>query len=133
MEVYLPLNLKNEQARKLYIISRNRRCTVIKLVEEIVNEYVNSVAQFNKEVLTSSSDSTNIKNIQISQRRLVGERIAMLRQVNNLSQKALGESIGLGQQWMSQIELGNRRLDILEAAAIAQVLGVELSEIVSNS
>ncbi|MBD2365248.1 helix-turn-helix transcriptional regulator [Anabaena minutissima FACHB-250] len=126
-EVYLPLSIGNSKARKLYKISRIRRCTVVELVKSIVEDYV---AQIQVDGLFNDS---NINKTQIKDRRIIGEKIAMLRAINCLSQTALGKAIGLDQRTISQIELGTRRLDIVEAIAIAQVLGVELREIAETS
>lgn len=127
-EVYLPLRLGNSKARKLYKISRLRRCTLVELVTGIVEDYISDVPV---DGLFLEDKNKEIVKTQINERRIIGEKIAMLRAIACLSQSSLGKAVGLSQAVISQIELGNRRLDIIEAMAIAQVLGVELNEIVS--
>jgi DNA-binding XRE family transcriptional regulator len=124
--VYLPLNLENLTARKLYKLSRLKELSIIDLVEDIVKKYLEDIQV---EVWTTGeAKRPTIEQENI--RKEIGLKIAYLRQINCLSQKRLGEILSLDQQSMSQIELGKRRLDIVEAMAIAQVLGVELSEII---
>ena len=124
--VHLSLNLENITARKLYKLSKIKQCSIISLVEEIIERYLTD----------AQIDVWNVREIkfplvgQENARKVIGSKIARLRQINCLSQKRLGEIVSLDQQSMSQIELGKRRLDIVEAIAIAQVLDVELSEII---
>jgi DNA-binding XRE family transcriptional regulator len=124
--VYLSLNLENITARKLYRLSKIKQLSIINLVEEIVERYLVNIQVDVWSVGEIKRPSIEQENI----RKEIGSRIACLRQINCLSQRRLGEIVNLDQQSMSQIELGKRRLDIVEAIAIAQVLGVELSEII---
>lgn len=124
-EIYFPLNLKGQKARKLYTISKFQRCTVIQLIKDIIEEYL-----ANTIIRGVSNDNRFSKNGQIFTRRIVGERIAMFRSLSGLTQEELGLAIGLDQSSVSKIELGIRRLDVIEAIAIAHALDISLSEII---
>ena len=124
--VYLSLNLENITARKLYRLSKIKQLSIIDLVEEIVERYLLDIQIDVWSIGEIKRPSIEQENL----RKVIGSKIASIRQINCLSQKRLGEIVNLDQQSISQIELGKRRLDVVEAIAIAQVLGVELSEII---
>ncbi|ALF52245.1 hypothetical protein ACX27_04275 [Nostoc piscinale CENA21] len=123
-EVYFPLSLSNQKARKLYAIAKRRGCTMVDLIKDIVEDYVNDV-----QLIGVNLQIPILNKNQVTPRRIIGERISMFRQVNGFTQMELGKAVGLDRRTISGIELGSRRLDVVEAIAIAQVLGVELKEI----
>lgn len=126
-DVYFPLNIGSQKARKLYAISRSKRCTIIQLIKDIIEEYlVNAMAE------GLFLEEKSIHSGQMKTRVIVGAKIAMFRQLNRLSQEELSASVGLHQNSISKVELGLRRLDILEAIAIAQALNISLNEIIDN-
>ncbi|MEW6494497.1 MAG: helix-turn-helix transcriptional regulator [Cyanobacteriota bacterium] len=96
------------------------------MVEEIIQGYLADIEIDVWSVGEVKRPSTEQQDV----RRKIGSKIAYLRQINSLSQKKLGQVINVDQQTVSDIELGKRKLDIVEAVAIAQILGVELSEII---
>ncbi|KYC42075.1 hypothetical protein WA1_18915 [Scytonema hofmannii PCC 7110] len=96
-----------------------------KVVEDMIEEGLEDVPDSG---VATTPMNQNIKQ-QEEIRAVIGGNITRLRQLNCLSQSSLGKLIGLHQQDISQIELGKRKLDIVEAIAISQVLGVELEEL----
>lgn len=120
LTVYLPIKFKTELARKLYRLSRLKAISISCLAESIINEYLEGV--------DIPDNNCNSKILNVGLRLAVGERIATLRKINYLSQQELGRLTGLGRKTISRIELGDRKLDLIEAIAIAQILGVEIKE-----
>ena len=56
----------------------------------------------------------------------LGQRIAQLRKQKGLSQEELALQIGISRTSITQIELGNRGIDVQEAQQISALLGVSL-------
>lgn len=46
-----------------------------------------------------------------------------------MTQAALGEALGIHKQFVSRYELGERRLDAVEFAVVAAVLGLEAGRV----
>lgn len=67
----------------------------------------------------------------ISQKEL-GHRIAELRQLKGLSQEELARQVELSRSSLTQIELGNRKLHVLEFQRIAHVLKFSLDWFLSS-
>lgn len=67
----------------------------------------------------------------LSQKQL-GERIAEIRKRRGFSQEDVAKSVGISRPSLTQIELGNRSVDILELQKLARVLGFSLDEIVAR-
>ena len=63
----------------------------------------------------------------------IGERIAEIRRYKGLSQEDLALRIKLSRSSLTQIELGNRGLDILELQKLSQVLGFSLDDFMSSN
>ena len=59
-----------------------------------------------------------------------GERLRSLREARSLSQRELGELIGLNAGAISHYEVGRRGVSISHAAKLAKALGVTLGELV---
>lgn len=57
----------------------------------------------------------------------VGNKIKMLRRLNNLSQQALGDAIGVTFQQVQKYEKGANRVGAGRLKAIADILGVPIS------
>jgi DNA-binding XRE family transcriptional regulator len=124
--VYLPLSLNSENARKLYSLSRVQSVSLNCIVEQIIEEYLNT-----QDIPDMLSFFTRNKVNQFGVRLRIGKNIAYLRGINYLSQKKLGELASLDQRSISLIEVGKRKIDIVEAQAIAFVLGVEIKDFLS--
>jgi transcriptional regulator with XRE-family HTH domain len=70
-------------------------------------------------------------NIKLSQKQ-IGQRIAKLRKLKGLSQEDLAKSVKVSRSSLTQIELGNRRVDILELQKLSKVLGFSLDDFMSE-
>ncbi len=70
-------------------------------------------------------------SVQLSQKQ-IGQRIAELRKLKQLSQEDLAKTVKISRPSLAQIELGNRSIDILELQKFAQVLGFSLDEFMSK-
>lgn len=57
--------------------------------------------------------------------REVIERLKLRRQELGLSQQGLAERLGLHKQFVSRVELGERRLDFVEFADLARALELD--------
>jgi DNA-binding XRE family transcriptional regulator len=127
VSVYVPLVLNSENARKIYSLSRLEGISIGSVAEKIIDEYLEDREV--PDVLNSSRFNYRkaVKSTEL--REKIGRNIAYLRCINFLSQRRLGEIIDLDQQKISSIEAGKRKLDIIEAMAIAEALGVKLEEI----
>jgi len=62
----------------------------------------------------------------------IGQRIAELRKVKGLSQEDLAKRIKISRPSLTQIELGNRGLDVMELQNFAIVLEFSLDDFLSN-
>lgn len=70
-------------------------------------------------------------NNTLSQKQ-IGKRIAKLRKMKGLSQEDLAISINISRPSLTQIELGNRNLDVLELQKMARVLAFSLDDFMSD-
>ena len=61
----------------------------------------------------------------------IGQRIARLRKIKGLSQEELSGKIGISRPSLTQLEQGNRKLDIMELQALAHTLEFSLYEFMS--
>lgn len=64
--------------------------------------------------------------------RKIGSKIAYYRRLKGLSQRVLGELVGVSRSKISDIELGKDNLDIELFAKIAERLGIDYSEILKG-
>lgn len=64
--------------------------------------------------------------------RKIGSKIAYYRRLSGLSQRVLGELVGVSRSKISDIELGKDNLDIELFAKIAERLGIDYSEIIKG-
>jgi len=70
-------------------------------------------------------------NTRLSKKQ-IGQRIAELRKFKGFSQEDLATSVKISRPSITQIELGNRSIDILELQKLSQVLSFSLDEIMSK-
>jgi len=70
-------------------------------------------------------------NQQLSQKE-IGRRISELRQLKGLSQADLANEIELARSSLTQIELGNRKLNVLELQKISNVLSFSLDKFLAQ-
>jgi len=65
-------------------------------------------------------------------RKQIGKRIAELRRRKGFSQEGLARSVNLSRPSLTQIELGNRSIDIFELQSLSLVLGFTLDDFMSQ-
>lgn len=61
----------------------------------------------------------------------IGQRIADLRKFKGLSQEELAKSVKISRSSLTQVELGNRSIDVVELQKFSVVLGFSLDEFLS--
>ena len=62
--------------------------------------------------------------------RILGEVLTRVREREGLRQSEVAERLGLPASYLSKIENGTRRLDVIELIRIAEAMNVEPDEIV---
>jgi transcriptional regulator with XRE-family HTH domain len=67
--------------------------------------------------------------IEPEQYRLVGTRLAAARRRANLTQTEAAERLGRNQTFVSEIERGLRRVDVLEIVLISRALDADPSQL----
>lgn len=70
-------------------------------------------------------------NIKLLQKQ-IGQRVTELRKMKGLSQKELADRIQISRPSLTQIELGNRSVDILELQKLSLVLEFSLDDFMSK-
>lgn len=70
-------------------------------------------------------------NIQLTKQH-IGHRIAELRKIKGLSQEELAKSLNISRSSLTQIELGNRSVDVLELQKLARTLKFSLDDFMSD-
>jgi transcriptional regulator with XRE-family HTH domain len=64
--------------------------------------------------------------------RKVIERLRLRRQELGLSQQTLAERLGLHKQFISRVELGERRLDVVEFVDLARALELDPAKVLKE-
>lgn len=59
----------------------------------------------------------------------LGRAIAEVRRSRGMSQEQFATSIGCGQSFIAKVELGVRRLDVVELVVLARAMRVEAAEL----
>ena len=62
----------------------------------------------------------------------LGQRLAKLRKNKGFSQEELSKAVNVSRTSLAQMELGNRRLDIIELYEIAMILGFSIDQFMSG-
>ena len=70
--------------------------------------------------------------VQQDDHKIVGARLAAARQRANMTQQELARRLGKPQSFISAYEGGLRRVDLIEFLLIAQTLGADPHEILSE-
>ena len=65
-----------------------------------------------------------------SELRILGEVLARARERANLKQADVAAKLGLPASYLSKIESGTRRLDVIELIRLAEAMGIDPAEIV---
>ncbi len=72
------------------------------------------------------------KSIGSADHKRLGRRLRETREAAGLSQTALAQRLDVNQTFVSKVERGERRLDLLELRAVCRALDVDLVEFVSE-
>ncbi|WP_121073749.1 helix-turn-helix domain-containing protein [Sphingomonas trueperi] len=64
--------------------------------------------------------------------RTVIDRLVDRRKALGLTQQALADALGLHKQYVSRVELGERRLDFIEFADYVRAMGLEPGEVLAQ-
>ncbi len=59
----------------------------------------------------------------------LGERIASMRRVRNITQAQLAEALGVSQQTVQAYEVGRRRIPVSALPIVARILAISLDEL----
>ncbi len=70
-------------------------------------------------------------NIELSQKQ-IGQRITELRKAKGFSQEELAKSVKMSRPSLTQIELGNRNINIIELQRFSMILGFSLDNLISH-
>ena len=62
----------------------------------------------------------------------IGERIAKLREVANLSQRDLAQMVGVSYSMIAQIERGTKTVSLQLGKAIAKALDVDILDVIGR-
>ncbi|WP_370870599.1 helix-turn-helix domain-containing protein [Arcanobacterium wilhelmae] len=69
----------------------------------------------------------------LQNRRLeVARSLRHWRSIRGYTQSELADELGVPQSWVSNIESSARRLDVVEAEVICDVLGISISQLLDN-
>lgn len=71
--------------------------------------------------------------IKVLSQKEIGKRISDLRKIKGLSQSDLSNRVDLSRSSITQIELGNRSLDITELQKLSLVLGFSIDDLISDN
>jgi transcriptional regulator with XRE-family HTH domain len=70
------------------------------------------------------------KSIGSPDHQRLGRRLRELREAVGLRQADVAERLGVAQSFVSNVENGERRLDLIELRSLCRVLGADLVELV---
>ena len=71
------------------------------------------------------------KSIYTDEYSLLLEQLAALRQKSGVTQVELAQRLGQSQSFISKVERGDRRLDVIQLRTICQTLGTTLPEFIN--
>lgn len=70
---------------------------------------------------------------ELSQKQIIGQRVADLRKRKGYSQEELAKLVHISRSSLTQIELGNRSVDILELQQMSVALGFSMDDFMSTN
>ena len=76
------------------------------------------------------ADRVSTKAKLAEELRILGEALVRARQRAKLKQSDVAARLGLPSSYLSKIESGTRRLDVVELIRVAEAMGVDPAEIV---
>jgi HTH-type transcriptional regulator/antitoxin HipB len=76
------------------------------------------------------SDRVSTKSKLAAELRILGDVLTRVRERAGVKQSDLAARLGMPASYLSKIEGGTRRLDVIELVQIAEAMGVDAAEIV---
>jgi transcriptional regulator with XRE-family HTH domain len=76
------------------------------------------------------SDRVSTKSKLAAELRVLGDVLARVRERAGVKQSDLAARLGMPASYLSKIESGTRRLDVIELVQIAEAMGADPAEIV---
>jgi transcriptional regulator with XRE-family HTH domain len=73
-----------------------------------------------------------VKSTNTPQYRAVLDRLIAARKASGLSQAELASRLGRPQSFVAKIEIGERRIDVIEFLELARILGVSPASVLEN-
>lgn len=73
-----------------------------------------------------------MKSTNTPQYRAVLDRLIAARKAAGLSQAELASRLGRPQSFIAKIEIGERRMDVIEFLELARILGVRPASVLEN-
>jgi transcriptional regulator with XRE-family HTH domain len=73
-----------------------------------------------------------VKSTNTPQYRAVLDRLIAARKASGFSQAELASRLGRPQSYIAKIEIGERRIDVVEFLELARILGVSPASILEN-
>ncbi|MBP0594571.1 helix-turn-helix transcriptional regulator [Paraburkholderia sp. LEh10] len=73
-----------------------------------------------------------MKSTNTPQYRAVLDRLIAARKASGLSQAELASRLGRPQSYIAKIEIGERRIDVVEFLELARILGVSPASVLEN-
>jgi transcriptional regulator with XRE-family HTH domain len=81
---------------------------------------------------TGGTDRVSTKAKLANELLILGKVLADVRERHGLKQSELAEKLGLPASYLSKIENGTRRLDVIELIQISQAMGADASELIGD-
>lgn len=71
------------------------------------------------------------KSIRSAGLRALGSAIAEIRTTRGMSQAEFAKELGFQQSFIAKLELGNRRLDVVEFVVLARMMDVDAADLLN--
>src|SRR5689334_6634746 len=81
---------------------------------------------------TGGADRISTKAKLAGELVVLGKILADARERHGLKQSELAEKLGLPASYLSKIENGTRRLDVIELIQIAEAMGADAAELIAD-
>jgi transcriptional regulator with XRE-family HTH domain len=74
-----------------------------------------------------------MKSTNTPEYKVIIEKLIVARKAKEMSQASLAKALGKHQSYIAKIEIGERRIDIIELLEIGKVIGVDISDLMKSS